>query len=310
MQDDAKSSWLQQHKKTARTVVILLCICCLVFIICTYIFRLDWTGFNASQGPNVLQYQPTKRLWDWLQLLIVPAALSIVAIWFNRTNGQIERRMTAQRDKTERAIALDNQRAKLLHDYLDRMSDLLLERKLQNPQTRLEAQNIARARTLIVLPCLDDDRKGKVVQFLYESGLITSGAKDCISLHKADLKGADLRDFELSGADLRGVDLSEAKLSKAHLSEAQLQETCLHKADLSEAILREANLYRANLSEATLNGAVLQEVNLIKANLSDAWLAQVDATRANFSDAIVNGARYEHLILDGATISQAQLNKM
>ncbi|SRR5713226_4960231 len=310
MQDDAESTWWQQHKKTARTLVTLLCICCLIFIICAYIFRLDWTGFNASQGPNVRQYQPTKTLWDWLQLLIVPVALSIVAYWFNRANSNIERRMTAQREKTERALALDSQRAKLLQDYLDRMSNLLLEQKLQNSQTRLEAQNIARARTLIVLPGLDHDGKGKVIQFLYESGLITSEARDCISLQKADLKGANLSDFDLSGVDLSGADLSEAKLSKVQLSEAQLQDTCFRKADLSGAILRKANLYRANLSEATLNGAVLQEVNLIKANLSDAWLAQADATRANFSDAIVNGARYEHLILDGATISQAQLNKM
>jgi hypothetical protein len=35
-----------------------------------------WTGFGG---------EPAKTLWDWLQLLIVPAVLALGALWFNYT---------------------------------------------------------------------------------------------------------------------------------------------------------------------------------------------------------------------------------
>src|SRR3712207_6525576 len=81
---------------------------------------------------------------------------------------------------------------------------------------------VARARTLTVLPRLGGDRKARVVQFLYESGLIT---KDKVIV--------DL----LKGADLHGANLGEAQLSYANLSRANLSEADLSGADLSGADL-------------------------------------------------------------------------
>lgn len=304
-------SWWQQHKKVVWTLVaLLLGVGCIIFIIFAYIFKFGWTGFNAFQGSDVQQYQPTKTLWDWLQLLIVPIGLAVAAYWLNSANSQTEQKMTAMRDETERTIALDNQRAELLHDYLDRMSDLLLEQKFRDAQLHLVAQNIARARTLTVLPGLNGDRKGRLLQFLYESGLITVNSKECILLQNADLSGANLRGFDLSRANLSEANLSGANLSGANLSEAQLQGVCLENADLSGVILRGANLHRARLRDATLNGASLQDVNLTQANLSDARLERADLTRADFSDSIVNGARLERAILNEATISSVQRSKM
>lgn len=306
---DANSSWWARHKKIIWLLIaVVLGASCIVFITCAYIFQLAWTGFSASQGPNVQQYQPTKTLWDWLQLFIVPVALSIAAYWLNRANRETEQRVAEQRNKTEHAIALDGQRATLLQDYLDRMSKLLLEQKFRNPQSHPDAQNIARAFTLTVLPRLNAERKGRLIQFLYESHLIDSNTKDYILLRNADLSKADLTGFNLNGINLSEANLSEANLSGTNLSEAQLQGTCLRSANLSGAILRNANLYKADLCEATLNGALLQEAILIQADLSDAWLARTDATRANFSDALVNGAKFEDTILEGITISQAQLS--
>jgi uncharacterized protein YjbI with pentapeptide repeats len=73
-------------------------------------------------------------------------------------------------------------------------------------------------------------RKGNVVQFLYESDLITKGRV------VVDLTGADL-----IGAYLRGAYLSRATLSGANLGLANL---------------RGANLRGAYLSGANLSGAV------------------------------------------------------
>ena len=74
---------------------------------------------------------------------------------------------------------------------------------------------------------------------------------------RANLRGADLRDADLSGANLRGADLRDADLSGADLSGANLR-----GADLSGADLRRANLRGADLRDADLRRA-----NMIKSDL-------------------------------------------
>jgi uncharacterized protein YjbI with pentapeptide repeats len=53
--------------------------------------------------------------------------------------------------------------------------------------------SVARARTLTVLPRLEGDRKARVVQFLYESGLIAKN-RPIVAMSGADLSGANLRE--------------------------------------------------------------------------------------------------------------------
>jgi len=60
-----------------------------------------------------------------------------------------------------------------------------------------------------VLRRLDAERKGSVLQFLHESGLIVKD-KHIIDLRGANLGGANLFEAELSGADLRRADLLDA----------------------------------------------------------------------------------------------------
>jgi hypothetical protein len=55
---------------------------------------------------------------------------------------------------------------------------------------------------------------------------------------------------------LRGADLREADMSGANLSEANLSEAYLRWADLSEADLRRADLSGAFISNADLRGAI------------------------------------------------------
>lgn len=304
------SKWQRRKKMIWILVALFLFVGCVVLILYAYQLQLAWTGFGASQGPDTYQYQFAKSFWDWLQLLVVPVALSIAAYWFNRANNKMKHQMADKRDDIERTIAAENQQATLLQDYLERISDLLLARKFQDPQTSMEACNIARAYTLIVLPRLNAQRKGILLRFLYESQLITSPTKGCILLRNADLSNVDLEHFDLSGANLNSANLDGAKLSGAILSEAQLQGAYLCGADMSGATLRGANLHSADLTNGNLNGAILREANLAWANLSYAWLSHTDCTKVNFSDAIVNGARYEQDAFYGANISVMQLDKM
>src|SRR5260221_5154380 len=233
------------------TIGVLVLVGLIGLIFAGYWFNWDWTGFNEHIGPRVPQYQPTKALWDWLQLLLIPLVLAVAALLFNRATT-----------RTEQTIALDKQREDLLQAYLDRMSELLLEKKLATSPSE-EASNVARVRTITILFQLDARRIGYVFAFLREAGLMSAYSDSSI----VSLSQANLNKIDLSQANL-----SEANLSEANLSEANLSETNLRQANLSEANLFGANLGKANLSEANLSEANLGKANLGKANLFGADL--------------------------------------
>jgi hypothetical protein len=135
-------------------------------------------GKKEGRKPWALREIGGKPVWDWLDLLLVPLVLGIVAAgltaWFNAQQNARQNDIEKSRAKAERK--LEEQRADdvALQTYLDQMNDLLLEHNLRNPEEGQdsEVQTIARARTLTVLGRLDSSRKKQVMQFLYEANLI------------------------------------------------------------------------------------------------------------------------------------------
>jgi len=232
-------------------------------------------------------------LWDWIKLPVVPAAIAAAGLWFNRQ--QQERQRADDWRQQERALDIADQRAQddALQAYLDQMSLMLTnkERPLRRAQPGDDLSVVARARKLTVLTKLekkrklDKDRKGSVLQFLYESGLITKDRR-ILDLSKADLFMADLYWAKLSEANLHGVYLIKANLIQADLV----------KADLSGAYLIEADLIRADLSEANLSNAWLRHANLSSATgLTD---EQIIAARTLEGATMPNGQKYEDWLKD------------
>ena len=266
---EARHSWWQQIQKHRRTIGVAARVFIVVVVITLIIAIVlsSGTGFNGYNkvttvhtisGPSAgtvtktEEYQPGKTLWDWLQLLIVPLALAIIAILFNR----------AER-KNEQRIASDNQQEAALLEYVKEMSVLLLEKNLRKSDVDAEVRTIARVRTLTVLRRLDAERKGSVLQFLYEAGLI-NGDKDKVVIHLqvADLNGAKLTRIFLNGVNLSRVDLNEAVLYRAILTNAILELANLRGANIREADLIRCDLSNADLTEADLSGAILIGANL------------------------------------------------
>lgn len=249
-----------------------------------------------------------KTLWDFVELLIIPAVLGIVAWLFNRAAR-----------KRDREIESDRQRQAVLTTYFDQMADLLLKHDLGNSKSSSkkggEVRSIARARTLSALRNLDGRRKGQVLLFLYESGLIDK--KPAIDLKLADLQGA-----ELVGASLEGAHLSNANLRRAHLSYAKLEGANLVKANLagahlSHAKLQGAELYGASLRGADMGWAKLQRANLMgvipkgfipdQADIKRAIRRGVDLKRAMLNSAIKKGIIPRPISPRGATLKSANL---
>jgi hypothetical protein len=281
-----------------------------------YFFNWAWTGFGPYVSPQTSGFQRGKTLYDWLQLAIIPAAIAFGVLWFDRLQqkrdqqladqraqtereaaderAKIEREAAEKRAQTERDIALDNQGEAALQEYIDKMSELLLDDKLREPAEIDKVRKIARVRTLTVLPRLDGGRKKSVLQFLYEAGLINTG------MSVVDLTGADLSKTNLSHADLRGADLRAAILRGATLGGANLSEANLSKTDLWGADFNVALGGFIDLS--TIGGAKILlfdsydsgiEANLRGANLSEAILYGSNATTeqldkaASLKDAIM-----------------------
>ena len=237
------SIWRQKNKRLILIGVAIIVVF-IAFSFLVYIFGWNWTGFNGvyskitttSTTHGVItakEQSPTKTFWDWLQLLIIPFALAIIAVLFNRTERKNELRITS-----------DNQQEAALQGYINEISELLLEKNLRDSQLEDEVRKIARVRTLTVLRRLDAERKGSVLQFLQESGLIGKD-KRIIKLTGADLSGANLYLAILSGADLKGANLKGAILSGANLIGADLSE-----ASLSRTMLIGAKVTSKQLDQA------------------------------------------------------------
>lgn len=260
----------------------------------------------------------TKTLWDWMELLVIPLVLAIGAFFLEHSereaerkrakeqseqerrrtelqseferqrteeNAKLERQSAEDRAKLEREIATDRQQEAALQAYIDRMADLLLKENLRTSENE-EVRNIARIRTLSLLRGLDGKRKGIVVRFLYESGLIVE--KPVIDLAGADLSGAELINANLRGANLSGTYLNKALLWGINLS----------AANLSHASLTEAKVFNVDLSEANLSQTFLLKVDLTEANLTQADLTGARLSRGRISDEQLATARS----LKGATM--------
>lgn len=297
------------------TLVVLFLV---VSLLGGYFGRWGWVGVTARTVPTVKDrtYVPPKTLWDWLQLLIIPAALAAAGYWFTTQQRQRDAEAAERQHRDDADLVLDKQREDLLATYFDRVSDLLLKGELhQMPigSTQGRGPAVAHARTLTTLRRLDAERKASLVKFLYESGLIT-GDTPIINLSGADLEEADLRWTDLRGAHLRGAFLKGAHLKGAHLEEAHLEGVVLRGAHLRWVVLKGAHLEGAHLEGAVLKGdhlegdrlegADLTRADLRGAHLEGADLRGADLREADPTGADLDGTKYNKQELDGLRATQ------
>ena len=318
-------SFLRRHWITA-TVVFLL----FVLLIASLVFRWS-TGFGArtstqttitrtySDGMETTVTGTTARgktLWDWMELLIVPAVLAGGAVLFNQ---QVAKREAASKE--------DRYEEEALQRYLDIMSELLLGSSLRRDLKRASQDevssslvNVAQVRTITVLTRVNRKRRDEVFNFLHTASLLRGRTtllryvdmrnvdlRNSI-LYSANLSGSSLTDVDLSGSGLSEADFSEANLSRARLDEAFMHDVNLTGANLYGANLDNSSLYGANLSKAMLLIASLRFADLTAANLTDAHLGSADLNGANLTDAKVTPAQLrEAKSLEGAIMPDGRV---
>jgi uncharacterized protein YjbI with pentapeptide repeats len=275
----------------------------------------DLTGFRG------------KTLWDFLGLLIVPAVLALGGWWLGNVSTQKQQEIEDQRAQAQQEIEDDRVRQTVLQSYLQDMTTLLLDKGLAKSKLDDPVREIARSSTLAAVRQLDPERKGILLQFLYESNLtgtstsieedglgrmVITNVDPIIYLFGADLSNANLSGASLWHTNLRGTNLIGANLIDADLSLANLSGADLTAANLGCVDLGEDRPRCANLSEADLSGADLSEANLSGADLSVANLGCADLGEdrprcANLEGANLSGASLWHANLSGANLTAANL---
>jgi hypothetical protein len=273
---------------------------CLFVALALFIFlgyHWEWTGF------------PQKKLFDWIQILVIPVAVAVGTFVLNRTaekrdeaarqaqkerdeaaqKAQKERDEAAQKAQKERDEEISAQRTQdaALQTYLDRMSLMLVERPLLTARPGEPLSVVARALTLTILGRLDGYRKRAVLEFLYEAGLINR-----------DQSVIDLGDtYPRANRMMATLGLEPG------FESAQLQAATLARSHLRAAHLEGANLEGANLQAANLQGADLQGADLRAAHLEGAELLEADLRGADLQGAIVGDEQLAGaLSLQGATM--------
>jgi uncharacterized protein YjbI with pentapeptide repeats len=251
-------------------------------ILAGYLFGWNGAGVHAVVGPSLppnTTYYPNKTLWDWLQLLIAPLMLAGIGYWLTSQQKARDERAAAQQQVLEQSAqtfqrlrdehaTLLQQQETALQGAIDRISALITHTGLRADASPA----VARAHTLTALRRLDGERKGLLLNFLADAGLVGNG--------KVMMMPAMNLAMNLAGADL-----SEARLSKINMAKCSLNGAHLERADLSRASLEGANLSWARLEHANLSGAHLEGANLggsyLKdTNLRGAYLQGADLRRA------------------------------
>lgn len=199
-----------------------------------------WTGFRG------------KKLWDWLDLALIPIVLTSGAFLLNA--------LASERDKQ---TATERYQQEQLSKYFDEMTELspeenLLDSATQQMEQTERSQIIVQLRTLSTLRVLGSQEKGALIRFLYESELITCNTQNSnscssvLSLSGADLRAAYLYTADLSKSNLQGVDLTDADLSFSNLNNANLSNSKLYKVNMRGAGLRDTNFSNARFCEVIM----------------------------------------------------------
>jgi uncharacterized protein YjbI with pentapeptide repeats len=223
----------------------------------------DWTGIKD------------KKLWDFIQLSMVPMILFI---------GNWTLQESTKRREIE--VAEDKARQEALVKYTEGISDLIQKGLLNSKSDRDPNFLIAKAKTTLALISLNSQRQTLILQFLASTGLndinnhggiLFQSNWSKLKLDKSDFTRAkmlqanfldsSLIGTDFTGGDLRSIDfgratLRDTRLHYADLMRAQLQQTNLRQADFLNADLTLANLTNADMKDANLKGAILNQADL------------------------------------------------
>mgnify|MGYP001074193155 CR=1 FL=1 len=202
-----------------------------------------------------------KTLWDLIQLIIIPIVIAFATFWFTNQNNELNR-----------SLAEETSRENILKNYYSDISTLILDEDLLHSENGSNVSIIARTKTLSTLRRLDGVRKGYVLAFLYEAGVI-SGEEPIISLVDADFRDTFLNFVDLEGVNLNGADFRRADLAGTNFEGAYLELTDFSYANIQCLNLRGVHINYTHFTQSLLVGSLMEDTDFSKAYFSGADLS-------------------------------------
>jgi len=124
----------------------------------------------ANTNENELMF--ARRLWNWVDLLIIPFTLGLIAVFLYRAEVQRQEKLARRTAKMKLNIADERNQDLALTHYFDRMNELILDRNLKNAPDDSDVTMLAKTLTHVLLLRVDKRRKAIVIKYLYKTGLI------------------------------------------------------------------------------------------------------------------------------------------
>src|SRR5579859_2774588 len=83
-----KLPWTRKKRFWIVLSCLVMSVGFVIFVLVANLWNWQWTGFQ-------------KTLWDWMQLLIIPTALAVVAFLFNRVESDYQQRLADQQAESD-----------------------------------------------------------------------------------------------------------------------------------------------------------------------------------------------------------------
>lgn len=201
-----------------------------------------------------------KTLWDWLDLLIIPASIGLIG-WLYKDYEK------SKDEKKEQ----ENKYSEILESYFKAISDLITKENLLDINNNNTSKKIARSRTILAIENLDGERKGQVLQFLFEL--------DLIDTNKIDLLGANLANIQCDGIVLKNLTINGVHFGNSSFENSFLENCKFIACDFSNSTFLGASFQNVDFSYSKLNNCNFQYIDLTTLNLEG-----VELHRANISN--------------------------
>jgi hypothetical protein len=99
---DRQSRWRPTRRQVLGTAGIAVALCVL-YVLIRIGYTLQWTGFGQIETKG--DVKPSKTLWDWLKLLIVPAVLAVGGYLFTRSESRATQAAAERQNRATQAAA-------------------------------------------------------------------------------------------------------------------------------------------------------------------------------------------------------------
>jgi uncharacterized protein YjbI with pentapeptide repeats len=258
---------------------------------------------NPATGARTITKRPLPALIIWFRGLnwqlffqgvtAIAIPLSVLALFVSINEFKSQQKATADQ-------VVNQQRQDTLANYLNDISALVLNYDLLKSKPGSAVRALAVARTDTAVRNLDGARKGILIRYLWEAGLIQA-RNPIVGLNKVNLEDGVFR-----GSYLYAANLATDNLIKANFYRTDAHGTILSWANLSGADLNKANLGCFTIPQWNIS---LRLLDLLRFSSIDcAVLRRADLTGAKLQDANLTGANLSWASLAGAHLAGAIYN--